>query len=417
MKSTFKEYHQYTKQEFKTLWKNCLFVFDTNTLLNMYRYSRETVVAYFKVLTKLKENKQLWIPYQVGYEFYEERINVISEYERSYDAILSVLENATNKIKTKYKHHPFLDLKRINQEIEEGLSSTEAAINKAKGEHPKWLENDEMLEKISELFKGNVGENYDEAKLCEIKKEGTERYDKKIPPGFKDDKKDDNKKFGDLILWYQIIDKANESKKPIVFISGDVKEDWWLEKNGKRLMPLPQLRKEMYEKANVDFHIYTADRFLELNETDENKIDERTIREVRRIGELEEKRMAMKRMELTERARESKHRDFERRSMEYIHSFGRLERLFMEINDSEIPLRYREKLDYMFRRLRALRNQIIQGESGRSSFDNFYQYVREISSTLESAAHSGGIHPRLSMRISEYAERWEDLIHKFRRYL
>ncbi len=414
MKSTFKEYHQYTEQEFKALCKNCLFVFDTNTLLNMYRYSRETVDIYFKVLTKLKEKRQLWIPYQVGYEFHEERINVISEYEGSYDAILSILKRAESDIQTKYKHHPFLDLKGITGK---GLSSAEAAIKEAKGKHPKWLENDEVLEKMNELFEGNVGGNYDETKLCEIRKEGTERYDKKIPPGFKDDKKDDNKKFGDLILWYQIIDKANESKKPIVFISGDVKEDWWLEKNGKRIMPLPQLRKEMYEKANVDFHIYTPDQFLKWNETDENKIDDRTIKEVRRIGELEEKRMTMRRMELTERARESKYRDFERRSMEYIHIFGKLERLFMEINNSEIPLRYRERLDYMFHRLRALRNQIIQGESGRSSFDNFYQYVSEISSTLESAAHSGGINPRLSMRISEYAERWEDLIHEFRRYL
>ena len=413
MKSTFKEYYQYTEQEFKALWKNCLFVFDTNALLNMYRYSRETVDAYFRVLTKLREKRQLWIPYQVGYEFHEERINVISEYEGSYDAILSVLEEARSEIKRKYKHHPFLDLERINQEIE----STEAAIKKTKGKHPKWLENDDVLERITGLFKGNVGENYDETKLCEIKKEGTERYDKKIPPGFRDDKKDDNKKFGDLILWYQIIDKANESEKPIVFISGDVKGDWWLEKNGKRIMPLPQLRKEMYEKAKVDFHIYTPDRFLKWNETDENKIDDRTIKEVRRIGELEEERMTTRRMELTERARESKHRDFERRSMEYIHIFGKLERLFMEINNSEIPLRYRERLDYMFHRLRALRNQIIQGESGRSSFDNFYQHVREISSTLKSAAHSGGIDPRLSMRISEYAGRWEDLIHNFRRYL
>ena len=46
---------------------------------------------------------------------------------------------------------------------------------------------------------------------------------------------EDIKKYGDLILWYQIIDKAKESKKPIILISGDVKEDWWLEKNGKRI--------------------------------------------------------------------------------------------------------------------------------------------------------------------------------------
>lgn len=220
MKSTFKEYHQFTEQEFKKLWKDCLFVFDTNTLLNMYRYSRETVEIYFKVLNKLKTKKQLWIPYQVGYEFYENRINVISEYEKSYDEILSVLENAKSDIETKYKDHPFLNLKEINKKVKQGLSGTETAIKKAKTEHPKWLENDEVLEKINILFKGNIGKIYDKQKLDEIKCEGEKRYNQKIPPGFKDSKKPENKKFGDLILWYQIIDKAKESKKPIIFISG-----------------------------------------------------------------------------------------------------------------------------------------------------------------------------------------------------
>jgi hypothetical protein len=63
MKNTFKQYHQFTDQEFKQLWADCLFVFDTNTLLNMYRYSRNTVDAYFEVLKELKDKKQLWIPY------------------------------------------------------------------------------------------------------------------------------------------------------------------------------------------------------------------------------------------------------------------------------------------------------------------------------------------------------------------
>ena len=50
-------------------------------------------------------------------------------------------------------------------------------------------------------------------------------------------------------------EKAKVTKKPIIFISGDVKEDWWLEKDGKRIMPLPQLKKEIYDEAEVDYHI------------------------------------------------------------------------------------------------------------------------------------------------------------------
>lgn len=416
MKKIFKEYHQFTKQEFQQLWKNCLFVFDSNTLLNMYRYSRVTVDEYFDVLNELKKKKKLWIPYQVGYEFYENRITVISEYEKSYDEILSIIEKAKSNIEVKYKDHPFLNLYEIKEEMSKGLSGVERKIKKAKKDHPKWLEKDEVLEKLNQLFEGNIGNNYDEQKLNEIKKEGKERYEKKIPPGFKDDKKPEDKKYGDLILWYQIIDKAKESKKPIVLISGDVKEDWWLEKDGKRLMPLPQLKKEISDKAVVDFHIYTADRFLELYKTHEKKIDDRTIKEVRKIRELEEKRIMIRRMEMMERERELDPK-LERYSMEYTYLFKILEDLIMKINESEIHPRYKKDLDYFFNRIRELRNKIVHGEIDRMSFDRFYRYTKEISFILDKIIHSEEIHPGLSMRFREYIDRLEHLNQRFKRYM
>lgn len=416
MKKIFKEYHQFTEQEFQQLWKDCLFVFDTNTLLNMYRYSRATVEAYFDVLKELKNKNQLWIPYQVGYEFYENRINVISEYEKSYDEILSILEKAKSEIEAKYKNHPFLDLGKIKEEMNKGLSDVEITIKQAKKNHPKWLEKDEVLEKLNQLFEGNIGNNYDEQKLNEIKKECKERYEKKIPPGFKDDKKPEDKKYGDLILWYQIIDKANESKKPIVLISGDVKEDWWLEKDGKRLMPLPQLKKEISDKAGVDFHIYTADRFLELNKTGKKKIDDSTIREVKKIRESEEERMMIRRMEMIERERELDSR-LGKYIMEYMHLIKILEDLMMKTNESEIHPRHKEGLDHLFRRIREIGNRNAHGEIDRMSLDRFYRYTKEISFILNKIIRSEEIYPELSMRFREYIDRLEYLNQRFRMHM
>jgi len=379
----------------------------------MYRYSRATVDVYFDVLKELKNNNQLWIPYQVGYEFYENRIAVISEYEKSYDEILSIIEKAKINIEAKYKDHPFLDLCKIKEMMNRGLSGVERKIKQEKKDHPKWLEKDEVLEKLNQIFEGNIGNNYEEQKLNEIKKEGKERYENKIPPGFKDDKKPEDKKYGDLILWYQIIDKAKKSKKPIVLISGDIKEDWWLEKDGKRLMPLPQLKKEISDKAGVDFHIYTADRFLELYKTEEKKIDDRTIREVRKIRKLEEQRMMMRRIEIMERERELDSR-LEKYSMEYIRLIKILEDFMMKTNESEIHPRHKEELDHLFRRIRELGNRIVHGEIDRMSFDRFYNYAKEISFILNKIIRSGEIHPELSMRFREYIDRLEYLNQRFR---
>lgn len=413
MKNTFREYNQFSKEEFEELWENCIFVFDTNTLLNMYRYSRETVEAYFKVLENLKKKKQIWIPYQVGYEFYENRIKVISENEKSYDKILSVLEKAKTDIENDYKDHPFLDIKDISNQIKTGLSEAENKIKKAKKEHPKWLEKDEVLESINEIFNKNIGKDYDEKKLNEIKKEGEKRYDNNIPPGFKDKKKEESKKYGDLILWYQIIDKAKESKKPIVFISGDVKEDWWLEQDGKRIMPLPQLKKEMHEKADVDFHIYTPERFLELSD---DKITKTTISEIRKIRELEEKRILMHRRDLMEREGDLNPRIFEKYSMEYIHLFEKLERLFMEIDNQKIHPRRREELDHLFHRLRRSRKRIMYGDFDRESSHRFYRDIKEFSYIFDKIIHSEDIKPELSMMMREFVDRLEHLNHRISRY-
>jgi len=414
MKNTFREYHQFTEREFKQLWDNCLFVFDTNTLLNMYRYSRDTVDTYFKALENLKKKKQLWIPYHVGYEFYENRINVISENEKSYDKILEVLEKAKNDIESDYKDHPFLNINKINEKIKKGLVGAEKEIRDVKKEHPKWLENDEVLDLINKIFNKNIGKDYDAKKIDEIKKEGEERYKNNIPPGFKDNKKEEDKKYGDLILWYQIIDKAKESKKPIIFISGDVKEDWWLEKDGKRIMPLPQLKKEMYKKAGVDFHIYTPERFLKLSD---NNIKETTISEIRKIREFEERKMLTHRRGLIEMERELNPRIFEKNSMEYIHLFEKLDRLFGEVNNSEIHIGYKEEFNHMFHKLRRFRDRIMHGDFDRKSFYMFYRGIKDVSHIFDKIIHSEDIDSDLSMMMREFIDRTEYFNHRHRHCL
>lgn len=360
MKKTFREYHQYSEEEFKKLWEECIFVFDTNTLLNMYRYRRETVDKYFEVLSDLKKNNKLWIPHQVGYEFFETRISVISDYEKSYDEILTTLNSTKDSIDKKYKNHPFLDWEEVKRKIDQGLESVIKDINKKKKEHPKLLDFDDILEKINRLFEGCVGNCYADEELLKIKKEGENRYSKKIPPGFKDSKKDDDKKYGDLILWKQIIDKAKEIQKPIIFISGDVKEDWWLEKDGKRIMPLPQLKKEISYEAKVDFHIYTADRFLEYYQQKYPKqaIDKIFIDEVRKIRELEEKKMIRARKEISEyelhRRNLFVHREFD----ENRHLLIEIDMMLKDLIHLEIDERYFDKFQFLSHRYSMIMEQL-----------------------------------------------------------
>jgi hypothetical protein len=77
MRDLFPGYYQPTEQEFDELWKECIFSFDTNVLLNIYRYSPQTRERLFDILEKLQE--RIWVTHQVGYEFHKNRLTTISQ--------------------------------------------------------------------------------------------------------------------------------------------------------------------------------------------------------------------------------------------------------------------------------------------------------------------------------------------------
>ncbi|OEF79993.1 hypothetical protein OA5_13255 [Vibrio cyclitrophicus 1F111] len=71
--------------------------------------------------------------------------------------------------------------------------------------------------------------NSDLAELCaKANREGDTRFEHRLPPGFKDGGKGENR-FGDLIIWYEILSKSKELKANfdhVLFLSNDEKSDW-----------------------------------------------------------------------------------------------------------------------------------------------------------------------------------------------
>lgn len=264
MKKMFKSFHKPTEKEFKGLWDSCLFVVDTNVLLNLYRYTESTRTELINILEKIKDN--LWMPYQVGLEFHENRIKVILDQTAAYDQLIQEIEQFETefkkKINTKYSKHSTIDSKEFTDEISKAVNNLKKKIEDKKNSHPDLINNDDLLDTINKFYEDKIGEPYDKVRLEELYKEAEVRFKDKIPPGFLDDKKDGNKKYSDYIIWSQLIDKAIETKKPIIFITEDLKEDWWLRVSGKTIGPKPELISEIEKKANVDFYMYASGQFI-----------------------------------------------------------------------------------------------------------------------------------------------------------
>ena len=77
MKKYFSAYYPISEEEIKAIWKNCIFVLDSNILLDLYRYTEDTRDELIEILEDLGD--RLWIPNHVGYEFMRNRIDVIQE--------------------------------------------------------------------------------------------------------------------------------------------------------------------------------------------------------------------------------------------------------------------------------------------------------------------------------------------------
>jgi hypothetical protein len=129
-----------------------------------------------------------------------------------------------------------------------------------------------------------------DVQLKSLALEGEERYKNEIPPGYRDGKKDASgdpfRKYGDLIIWKQIINKAKEATKPVIFVTDDKKDDWWLEQSGRTIGPRAELLQEFIAETSNNFWMYTVDRFIaEAAHIRNTKVNAEVIAEIRGLSE------------------------------------------------------------------------------------------------------------------------------------
>lgn len=269
MKNAIREYLDLSDSEKQSLLETATIVFDTNVFLNLYRYSKSTREALLDIMTSFKD--RLWMPYQVAKEFMKNRPEVILETANKYDSMINsgdkLVQKFANDLRIKSNDESCEELKKyINQWIEEKKTSDLVVTN---------CNDDSILTQILDLFNGKVGKDYDEIELVEIKKDGKNRYDKKIPPGYKDSKKatesDDNNAYGDLIYWKQILDYAKENHVDIILVTSDQKEDWWTIINGQTIGSRAELKKEFYDITAQNFHMYRMEQFIQIAGKGEEK--------------------------------------------------------------------------------------------------------------------------------------------------
>ncbi len=208
MKNQFPGYFSLPGARVKRLWDEGIFVFDANILLGLYRYSDSTRKEFFSTLDAIKN--RCWLPHQAAKEYFNNRLTVIGKQEDAYADMIKLMNDIEQKFKNSHQH-PFLS-PRVLDRLCRDLEIARQELERSKSFHTTRINSDDVLTEIEKIFRDRVGTDYDEREMSILITEGEERYSKSIPPGFRDGKKDDStdptRKYGDFILWKQILAKA-----------------------------------------------------------------------------------------------------------------------------------------------------------------------------------------------------------------
>lgn len=267
MKSSFPGFFASGTEDITKLWQECLFVLDANVLLSLYRYSDSTRSELLNVFNSLKE--RLWIPHQVASEYLENRLSVIADQLKAYDDAAKKVDGIQKSLEN-INQAPFVS-GNTQQEAVSLFKKLAEEFSEKRAVHDRRVYSDDIKDALEVLFSGRVGKPFSREETEHHITEGAARYSENIPPGFEDRKKggdsqiftDRCKPYGDYFVWLQLIEKAKEESIPIIFITGDVKDDWWSSFQGKTIGPLPQLVEEFQRKTGKNFYMYTPHRFLE----------------------------------------------------------------------------------------------------------------------------------------------------------
>ena len=278
MRKIFHGYYPPTTKEFEELWSKGLLVPDTNVLLHLVRFmpkQREEVLAAFKSF-----GARLWLPHQVAKEFQEGWRSADSSNRGAYSKLKDDLAKKKVELEALIKGFSRFDPWPAGSpmsHIGEFFEQLSGEVDIATGKLP---EADTVFAAVTDLFDGKVADCPNSKDIDARVKEAERRIQAKIPPGYMD------KRPGDYLIWAEMKEKAKAAKLPILFVTDDVKEDWWLEQSGKTIGPRPELRQEFASETGQMFYAYPPARFLAmLADRTKNLVSPETVKEMERVEE------------------------------------------------------------------------------------------------------------------------------------
>ena len=290
--------------------ENTIIVFDTNSLLNVFRFTPEASKEYFEIIQSIQD--KIYIPYLVALEFHFHKSETLLLNEINVTKFKNDFSKNWNNVKLEAVKTLFSSLsyrndkdnKELNTYLSDLLNSKELDIENKLVEKISSISKNQtnIFNELVEIMQSKTGERYTQDTIIDIEKEGEERYKNEIPPGFNDANKKLSRsyngikyqqKFGDLIIWKDIINKARNDKiKNVIFVTSDGKRDSktdlnhktcvGIDGNGKNkyqiIGPRIELIEEMKNETGADF--YLMDELEFMKQFSQEEVSSRVVKSI-----------------------------------------------------------------------------------------------------------------------------------------
>lgn len=262
--------------------KNYRIVLDTNILLNYYRLDSSEKVKFYNILKKLF--KYIVIPSTVSIEFEKQYKDVIYSQKSnlSLNRIkkpLIELARETNYCLKDIEKHNYKNIKEIKLSLTQLYKQTKETYDEITNKYENNLNkfanviysDNAFYDFFKSLF---VMKGLKHQELYDLGREAEQKYKTKICPGYKDNGKESYRKYNDYYIWWEIKRYSKENKKHIVFVTNDLKSDWYKKKNGQHKIA-PYLKKDFSKETHHKIIALSYQDFYDLTITYNKDITKR----------------------------------------------------------------------------------------------------------------------------------------------
>jgi len=252
--------------------QECVVVLDTNALLVPYGVSTNSLSEIEKTYISLAKTNRLVVAGQVAREFAKNRPLKIAEIYGAFSKKRNLSEPARGRYPLLEGTAEYKKMREIEGSIDKLIKEYRESIASVLNQIKNWNWNDPVSNLYCRIFPDLVVDpDLDKDKVLE---QLNYSHANKLPPGYKDSSKDD-RGVGDQLVWNCVVAVASERKCPIVFVSGDIKADWFYRSENQPLLPRFELVDEIRRVSQgKSLHIVPFSKFLELFGADVSAIGE-----------------------------------------------------------------------------------------------------------------------------------------------